>query len=163
MDETLTITQVSKITGLASHTIRYYEKQFPELLNVERTKGGHRLYRKNHLNTLKQIVRLVRDKKTPIKEARKLLKNPSDSQFEQYTNYSFHDSSSMSEISSMLIMVLKRLEDICYENKCHEHRLKTYLESGKERQELLDQISRCRKETKETMNLYQTLIKQKIY
>ena len=164
MAEALTIAQVSRLTGLASHTIRYYEKQFPELLDVERTRGGHRIYRKNHLEALNRIITLVRDKKTPIKEARTMLEKHSD--MESYSNnyYSTNESESISQINSVLIMVLRRLEDICRDNKRQEDRLTRYLESGKEKdkQELLDQVKRCRNETKETMNLYQTLINQKI-
>ncbi|MFC1745425.1 MerR family transcriptional regulator [Candidatus Riflebacteria bacterium] len=62
-----TIRKISHLTSLPSHTIRYYEKQFPDYLKVSRTPGGHRLYKLETLEKLKTIVHLIRTKGFTLK------------------------------------------------------------------------------------------------
>ncbi len=55
MDELLKIDDVAKQSGLSKRTIRYYEEIgiFP---SPERSKGGTRLYRQEHVEFLKRIT-----------------------------------------------------------------------------------------------------------
>ncbi|HEY9071067.1 MAG TPA: helix-turn-helix domain-containing protein [Candidatus Ozemobacteraceae bacterium] len=73
MDKLFSMADVCRITGLASHTIRFYETQFPRSLVAERTPGGHRKYRQAHIDVLNRIVTLSRGEGKALKEVRELL------------------------------------------------------------------------------------------
>lgn len=154
-----TITEVSRITGLASHTIRYYEKQFPFLLDVERSKGGHRQYRAHHLENLKKVLHLLKEKKLSIKEAKEILGEPGEKVLIHQTLQS-NDSNDQSEVKAALELVLDRLDALCHSNERRDLLLETMLQRAfpEENNDLLAQIARCRKETKETMKMYQSLM-----
>jgi DNA-binding transcriptional MerR regulator len=70
MAEFFSINEVHRLTGLAAHTLRYYERQFPTLLDLDRTPGGHRLFRREHLENLQRILQLVKGEKLSLREAR---------------------------------------------------------------------------------------------
>lgn len=76
MAEYLSIAEVSRLTGLAPHTIRFYESQFPNFLTVERSPGGHRQYRSCHVEALQSIIQLVRHDRLSIREAQARLGEP---------------------------------------------------------------------------------------
>ncbi|MFP4978233.1 MerR family transcriptional regulator [Paenibacillus sp. CN-4] len=66
MDKHFTIQQVSQITGLSVHTLRYYEKI--GLLNgVARNESGYRKYRDSDLLWIDFLIRL-RETGMPISE-----------------------------------------------------------------------------------------------
>ena len=52
------ISDLSRITGVLAHTIRIWEKRY-DILNPERTPGGHRLYNDDDIIKLMNIRRLV--------------------------------------------------------------------------------------------------------
>ena len=159
MAEQLTIAQVSKLTGLASHTLRYYERQFPLLLDVERTKGGHRIYRRHHIDAINSIVKLLKEQRTSIKQAQQLL-SPAEQENNLSTCEAVETTNDQTNVSNLLLQVIERLDNICQINQKRDmmmqHLLSNSKGSGKE--DLLVQIKQCRKETRETMRLYQTLL-----
>jgi DNA-binding transcriptional MerR regulator len=159
MSQYYTITEVSRLTGLASHTIRYYEKQFPFLLDVERSKGGHRQYRVHHLENLKKVLHLLKEKKLSIKEAKEILGEPGEKLRLAQESQS-HNRNDQSEVKAALKLVLDRLDSLCHSNERRDLLLETMLQRAfpDENNELLAQIARCRKETKETMKMYQSLM-----
>lgn len=57
MEKTYNIQQVSKITGLSAHTLRYYEK-IGLLDEVSRDEKGYRQYRESDLSWLNFLIRL---------------------------------------------------------------------------------------------------------
>ncbi len=57
----LTIKQVSQITGLPTHTLRFWEKEFEGILDPLRTKGGQRRYKGEDISIIENIKRLKKD------------------------------------------------------------------------------------------------------
>jgi DNA-binding transcriptional MerR regulator len=157
MNQYLTITEVSRLTGLASHTLRYYEKQFPMILDVERTKGGHRLYRSHHLEALKSIIKLLKKDKLSIRAARRIL-GEADSKDRQAEIQDKNDDNF--ELNRTMALVLERLDCLCRSSERRDALLEAFLRksSAGEETELIQQITRCRKETKATMNMYKSLM-----
>ena len=82
--------EVSEITGLPAHVLRFWETEFKKI-NPKRTASGQRLYRKSDVELLLGIKYLLYEKKFTIRGARQYLKtsasetspeNPSPSYFE---------------------------------------------------------------------------------
>ncbi len=165
MAEHFSIAEVSRLTGLASHTLRYYEQQFPVLLGVERTRGGHRVYRKQHIETISAILRLLKEDKVSIRKARELLGEPDakSSAVEQPVPASQPSEQGGHEFGKLLMVVLDRLDNICRNNDNRDRLLENLLRNQTEssNEELLAQISRCRYETRETMKLCQMVMQQR--
>jgi len=55
-------------------TIRYWEKEFPQLVNPKRTNGGQRRYSEQDISNLQKIKNLLHHKNKTIDEARIILK-----------------------------------------------------------------------------------------
>lgn len=158
-----TIAEVSLKTGLASHTIRYYEKQFPTLLTSERSKGGHRIYRDRHLEALRSILKLLKDENLSIRDARRILGESEKSEVEKNEESNTVSSSSeVAEISRSLALVVERLDRLCQSNERRDTLLEALIRksSNEENEELMEQILRCRNETQETMKMYHSLMVQ---
>jgi len=68
------IGEVSEITRLTAHVLRYWEKEFPQL-NPKKTASGHRLYREKDIQAALTIKGLLYDKKFTIKGARGFLQH----------------------------------------------------------------------------------------
>lgn len=162
MADQFSIAEISRLTGLASHTLRYYEQQFPVLLNVERSRGGHRIYRQRHLDTINSILRLLKDEKLSIKKARKIMGEPDE--IEQPAQAAaVEPRGDATDLNHVLLMVLERLDHICRSNENHDKLLLSLLRNQPcgQKDELLDQIARCRLETRETVKLCQTVMQQR--
>lgn len=71
------ISAASVITGIEVHTLRYWEREFGEFLNPDRTSGGQRRYRPEDIQTLFIIKRLLRDEMFSIAGARRHLRKHS--------------------------------------------------------------------------------------
>lgn len=56
----LSIGDVSKITGLPSHTIRYWEKEFSSFLSPNRTVGLQRRYDEKDIEIIEEIRHLLK-------------------------------------------------------------------------------------------------------
>lgn len=67
------IGEVAGITGSAPSTIRYWEKQFPEL-SPQKNDKGTRFYSTGDIETIKLINHLVRERGLTIKGVRQKLK-----------------------------------------------------------------------------------------
>ncbi len=70
------IGEVSKIVGVPTHVLRYWEREF-SLLRPRRAPSKQRLYRRRDVETLLQIKNLLHDQKYTIAGARKKLHPPS--------------------------------------------------------------------------------------
>lgn len=163
MGSYLSINEVSRITGLATHTIRYYEKQFPFLLDVKRTKGGHRQYLPKHLEALQSIIELLKNQKLSIRTARERLGEPD---FAESTDDGaaarLPGNNEVAELNQALILVLEKLDRLCSINERRDALLEALVDkvAGHESLQLIEQISRCRNETRETMRMYQSLMER---
>jgi DNA-binding transcriptional MerR regulator len=68
----LTISEVSNLTNIPSHTLRYWEAEF-KLLRPMRRESGQRRYTQNDLHTVEKIKTLLYEKKYSIAGAKKQL------------------------------------------------------------------------------------------
>jgi len=66
------IGEICEISGLPAHVLRFWEREFPQL-SPNKTRSGHRLYRKRDIETIFQIKALLYDQKFTIKGAREYL------------------------------------------------------------------------------------------
>ena len=66
------ISEVSRITGLEQHVLRYWESQFPEL-NTAKNRAGNRIYTNKDISLIFEIKRVVREEGFTIEGAKKVL------------------------------------------------------------------------------------------
>lgn len=71
------IKEASEITGVNVHTIRFWEKSFPEFLSPKRSgdKNKQRLYSNEDLEMIKRVKQLVQAEKNSINRAKEILQN----------------------------------------------------------------------------------------
>jgi len=67
------IQEVSNKVEVPRSTIRYWEREFPQLINPKRTNGGQRRYSKTDIDNLLKIKDLLHHQKRSIGEARTIL------------------------------------------------------------------------------------------
>ncbi|MFN3821174.1 MAG: MerR family transcriptional regulator [bacterium] len=77
-----TIGEVSQLTGVEPHTLRFWELQFKEL-NPRKNRGGKRLYRESDIKVVQTIKELLYTRKFTIEGARQWLKSQSKTFDEQ--------------------------------------------------------------------------------
>ena len=66
------IGEVSEISGLASHVLRFWESEFKKI-KPRRTESGQRSYTRKDIETILEIKHLLHDKKFTLEGARKYL------------------------------------------------------------------------------------------
>ena len=71
------IGEVSKITGLKPHVLRYWETEF-KMIRPLKTRSQQRIYQKRDVELIIKIKRLLYDKKFTIEGARQILKREID-------------------------------------------------------------------------------------
>ncbi len=77
----LNIDQVSKLTGVKKTTLRYWEKEFNDFLQPQRTETNRRQYSigdVKKVETLKQLIEVEKYKSIGVKMKLGLLKKSSD-------------------------------------------------------------------------------------
>ena len=67
------IGEVSRITGVKSHVLRYWETEFPAL-NPPKNRAAQRAYRKKDIETILRIKNLLYEENYTISGARKRLR-----------------------------------------------------------------------------------------
>jgi DNA-binding transcriptional MerR regulator len=77
-DPTMAIGAVSEETGLPVSTIRFYEKEFGSYLQLVKTPGGHRRFRREDVEKLKRIHGLVHGQGLSLKDAKTKLVSDRD-------------------------------------------------------------------------------------
>ncbi len=68
------IGEVSRIAGLPSHVIRFWEQEFSKI-RPHRTPSGQRLYTRRNIEVILEIRHLLYDKKYTIEGARQHMKS----------------------------------------------------------------------------------------
>lgn len=143
MDKRFSMAEVCRITGLAAHTIRYYETQFPRCLTAERTAGGHRKYRQEHIDVLRRIMQLARSEGKSLREIRAALGEdgcgalrPAD------------------EVGQTLSLVLQNLQELNTRNARLDKLITLLLGEAAppHRETLLSQIDAARQDTRATLD-----------
>jgi len=66
------IGEVSKLTGVEPHVLRYWETIFSDL-NPRKNKGGNRTYREQDITLILQLKELIQEKKYSTAGAKKYL------------------------------------------------------------------------------------------
>ncbi|MDM7461643.1 MAG: MerR family transcriptional regulator [bacterium] len=72
-DRPVPISTASFLVGVETHTIRYWEREFAEFLNPVRTQGGQRRYRREDIEVLLEIKRLLKEELYTIAGAKRTL------------------------------------------------------------------------------------------
>ncbi|MBI2058322.1 MAG: MerR family transcriptional regulator [Nitrospirae bacterium] len=67
------IKEVSQRTGVLSHTLRYWEKEFGELLAPSRSQGKHRFYSDEDVSRVALIKKLLKEDGYSIQGAKRFL------------------------------------------------------------------------------------------
>jgi len=67
-----TINEVSKLSGVEQHTLRYWETEFKQL-DPEKNSAGQRIYRQKHLDLVLRIAELLYKEKYTTEGARSRL------------------------------------------------------------------------------------------
>lgn len=63
-----TISEVSKMTGLAQHVLRYWENEFP-MLRPRKNRAGNRSYREKDIEIIRRIQQLLHVEKFTVEGA----------------------------------------------------------------------------------------------
>ncbi|MBE2187433.1 MAG: MerR family transcriptional regulator [Rhodothermales bacterium] len=66
------ISEVSEMTGLDAHVLRYWETEF-EALRPRKNRAGHRTYTEADIETVRYLQHLLRDEKYTLDGARQRL------------------------------------------------------------------------------------------
>jgi DNA-binding transcriptional MerR regulator len=74
------IGEVSKISGLPSHVLRFWESEFRKI-KPRRTASGQRSYTRKDIETILEIKHLLHDKKFTLEGARKYLNTGTEPNF----------------------------------------------------------------------------------
>ena len=101
------IKEVSELTSLKPYVLRYWESEFPSL-KPSKNKAGNRTYKKNDINVILEIKKLLYDKKFTIKGAIEELKSGHTTKSES-VKMSSKDISVLVEIRNELKSILNEL------------------------------------------------------
>ncbi len=104
------ISEVSRITGLEQHVLRYWESQFPEL-NPAKNRAGNRIYTNKDISLVFEIKKLVREEGFTIEGARKALSTKPNGTHVQPSNGEGQEESS-DELKKTLIEARGFLEEL---------------------------------------------------
>lgn len=110
------ISEVSRITGLEQHVLRYWESQF-ESLRPSKNRAGNRIYTNKDINLIFEIKHLVRDEGFTIEGAKKVLSARSTQQESKedgvkQTAVVENNQPNLEEIKKVLIETRNFLEDL---------------------------------------------------
>ncbi len=70
----VSISVASYLTGVESHTLRYWEREFSEFLRPIRSAGGQRRYRPEDIEVIREIKRLLKEEMYTIAGAKRKLR-----------------------------------------------------------------------------------------
>ncbi|MBW1712140.1 MAG: MerR family transcriptional regulator [Deltaproteobacteria bacterium] len=73
--ELLSIGEVSQVTGLPVHTLRFWESEFSQYFSPVRTKGRQRRYTEEEVKKILEIKKLLKIDKYSIAGAKQVLSN----------------------------------------------------------------------------------------
>jgi DNA-binding transcriptional MerR regulator len=74
----MSIREMSALTGVPPHTLRFWEKKMPDVLSPERTPGGQRRYSPEMVERVKAIRRLTEEKRYSLAAIRNHLSAASE-------------------------------------------------------------------------------------
>lgn len=108
------IGEVSRLVGVESYVLRYWETEFP-FLNPRKSKSGQRIYSKNDVDLLKKIKHLLYEEKYTIDGVRRKLgsitEQPAPENFREDTGAAAEVSADAEKILAMVKLRLKEILD----------------------------------------------------
>lgn len=75
VDRLMSIREVSELTGVPPHTLRFWEKEMPDILCPKRTSGGQRRYNSEMAQRALMIKRFADTKKYSLAAIRKHIRS----------------------------------------------------------------------------------------
>ncbi|MFV1883630.1 MAG: MerR family transcriptional regulator [Balneola sp.] len=99
--------EVTKLTGLAPHVLRNWEKTYAQL-NPKKNSAGNRAYKEEEVNLIFKIKELLEDKKYTSQGVRKIL-NGDASEPEDYQEISADLRKDLAEMKVFLNDLLEKL------------------------------------------------------
>ena len=75
---TLSISDVSKRTGIPVSTLRFYEREIPALFHIRKTSGGHRRYTESDVDRFATVRRLTESEGLGLGEVRRAVLSRGD-------------------------------------------------------------------------------------
>lgn len=100
------ISEVSKMTNLKQHVLRYWESEFPSL-RPKKNRAGNRIYRPKDIKLILLIKHLLYNEKYTIEGARQKLKKSPD-----FVNHQLGLSMDEIKLRDLLYQVRKELEEL---------------------------------------------------
>jgi DNA-binding transcriptional MerR regulator len=88
----LTIGEVSDLTGVPIHTLRYWETEFNGYFSPLRTSGRQRRYNEDAVGRVQEIKTLLKEEKYSIAGARQVLSRKMEIDGGMLNNYGMNDS-----------------------------------------------------------------------
>ncbi|MBA9086844.1 DNA-binding transcriptional MerR regulator [Fontibacillus solani] len=124
-EQTFTIKQAAEQTGISEDTIRYYEK-IALLPRADRRDNGHRVYRKENINTI-QLISCLKKTGMPLEEIRPFLAVSADTDPAEYPELVEHLRSHRENIVSQIASLQQvvdfidmKLEEGRYRQNCSD-------------------------------------------
>ncbi|WP_440999327.1 MerR family transcriptional regulator [Fodinibius sp. SL11] len=100
------IGEVSDITEVEAHVLRYWETVFDEL-NPKKNKAGNRVYKENDIETILKLKELIQEKKYSTEGAQQVLKK--DEEEEESKEIPVSVKKDLKEIRLFLNQLLEKL------------------------------------------------------
>ena len=106
-----TISEVAKLTGVPTHTLRSWEKDFKEVLKPQRTVGGQRRYSWDNVEVVTKIKDLLTDKGLkPEAALRQLLQKPqTETEMAEKILNSANDNSVDEEVNALADAIAEKI------------------------------------------------------
>jgi DNA-binding transcriptional MerR regulator len=106
-----TISEVAKLTGVPTHTLRSWEKDFKEVLKPKRTVGGQRRYSWDNVEVVTKIKDLLTNKGLkPEAALRQLLQKPqTETEMAEKIMNSTNDNSVDEEVNALADAIAEKI------------------------------------------------------
>ena len=102
------IREVSEMTGLKPHVLRYWESEFPEL-QPKKNRAGNRAYTEPDIELVRRIQRLVHDEKYTLEGARQVLERDAEGDAATRAALAELPRDQLQDLRAFLADVLRRL------------------------------------------------------
>ena len=100
------ISEVSRLSGVKSHILRYWEEEF-SILRPQKNRAGNRTYRPRDVKIVLMLKRLLQEEKYSIKGAKEKLKND-----KEFVRQQLEQSSDEIESNHILLELKEELTEL---------------------------------------------------
>jgi len=103
-----TTSEAAKIISVAPSTLRYWESELSNHLNIKRNENGYRQYNQNNIENLRKIKKYLYEQKYSIKQVREILNLEENQQDIAATLIGNTDES----VGTLLSALLNKIDDV---------------------------------------------------